>query len=219
MFIPITIMEIYDHEFLLVGIFHTKLFFSWIIAFQGGLSKILIGTIRKNPSHSVVRSEGKHAVLGCLYCYYPEICSGNNHIKNIQKLPGQLFFHNYLERHSSLKLLEPIHCLPLQHWEQISDDVLKSTVCIEMTNAYRPQQSSHILKCIFDFLQFNNFTCKFCFCDRKCSSNSIRKYSTYDRHLCLVKEPSWSQPLTQNLSLDLYQKIPSVFRKFSTTFM
>lgn len=30
MFIPITIIEIYDHEFLLVGIFHPKLFFFWV---------------------------------------------------------------------------------------------------------------------------------------------------------------------------------------------
>lgn len=60
MFIPITIIEIYDHEFLLVRIFHPKLFFvidnrfytlvSFNFPFQeGGLSKILIGTIRKKP--------------------------------------------------------------------------------------------------------------------------------------------------------------------------
>ena len=47
----------------------------------------------------------------------------------------------------------------------------------------------------------------------------LQKYSTYDRHLCFVKKPSWSQSLTQNLSLDSGQKIPSVFGKFSTTFV
>ena len=178
MFIPITIIEIYDHEFLLVRIFHPKLFFvidnrfytlvSFNFPFQeGGLSKILIGTIRKNLSHSVVRCEGKHAVLECFTCYYPEICSGNDCFKNIRKLPGQLFFHNFLPRafdrasgrHSSAKLLEKIHCLPLQQWEQITDNVLNSNTCIETTNAYRPQQTSHILKCILNFLHLNNFTC------------------------------------------------------------
>ena len=65
MFIPITIIEIYDHDFLLAGIFHPKLFFfidnsfymlvSFNFSFQeGGLCKILIGTSRKNLSHSVV---------------------------------------------------------------------------------------------------------------------------------------------------------------------
>ena len=99
MFIPIAIIEIYDHEFLLVGIFHPKLFFfidyrfhtlvSFNFSFQeGDLSKILIGTIRKNLPHSVVRSEGKHAVLGCFNCYYPKLCSGNDRFKNIKKLPG-----------------------------------------------------------------------------------------------------------------------------------
>ena len=99
MFIPITIIEIYDHEFLLVGIFHPKLFFFidnrfyTLVSFnfslqEGGLSKILIGTIRINLSHSVVHSEGKNAVLGCFNCYYPEICSENDHFKNIKKLTG-----------------------------------------------------------------------------------------------------------------------------------
>ena len=65
MFIPIPIIEIYNHDFLLVAIFHPKLFFfidnsfytlvSFNFSFQeGGLYKILIGTIRKYLSHSVV---------------------------------------------------------------------------------------------------------------------------------------------------------------------
>ena len=104
-----------------VGMFYSKLFFrtydclytlvTFDFSFQKGIfTQILISTIRKYLSHSVMRGESKHTVLSRSVSYNSEICPRNNSFQNLKKLSVQLFLHDHLPgvsdgiswRHSSL---------------------------------------------------------------------------------------------------------------------
>ena len=79
-----------------VGIFYSKLFFrtydclytlvTFDFSFQKGIfTQILISTIRKYLSHSVMRGESKHTVLSRSVSYNSEICPRNNSFQNLKK--------------------------------------------------------------------------------------------------------------------------------------
>ena len=85
-----------------VGIFYSKLFFktydclytlvTFDFSFQKGIfTQILISTIRKYLSHSVMRGESKHTVLSRSVSYNSEISPRNNSFQNLKKLSVQLF--------------------------------------------------------------------------------------------------------------------------------